>query len=113
MRTITEIELVVVMVDHGEGNQLPPLKEKQFASLGATLVEAAGGASLYLEGMKRVFFDGTYTRSDDSQEPDYPFCIWRVYGLSPEQAVKLILDIIEEVTKARPIAYVHALERII
>ena len=108
------MELVEVMVEHGEGNQLPPLTKEQFASFGATLVKAAAGVSFFLEGMERVIFDGTYVRSaSDSQEPNHPFCLWRVYGLSPEQAVEAVLNIIEEVTGARPTAYAHALKRII
>ena len=108
------MELVVVMVDHGEGNRLPPLTEKQVASLRATLVKAAAGVSLFLEGREKVIFDGTYVRSvSDLQEPNHTFCLWRVYGLSSEQAVEVVLDVIEEVTGVRPTAYAYAPKRII
>ena len=108
-------KLVTVIVDHREGNELPSLTEEERASFRTDLIEAAAEKTFSFKGMEEVIFDGTFVRPvSESQEPNHPFCLWRVYGLSSEQAVKTVQIIIKQVTGEEPhLAYVHALRQII
>ena len=97
MRTI--IKPIVVEVFHDKGNELPEMTEEEYDNLRRDILEAATAFSKSKEEVV-VFFRGTFT----GKRSEFSVCRWEVFGLSPEQAIQAIQDIIEQAVgvEARP-----------
>ena len=79
------------------------MTRKQCVALRMNLIKAAVKKtnSLFIKEEGEIIFVGTLVDLRLIQ-PNYPYCLWRVSGLSDAQAIGAVQEIIEEVVSIKP-----------
>ena len=87
-------------MNHTKGNELPDMTGEQCVALRRNLMRVATEKTSPLEGVEVVFIG---TLEDlNLKQPNYPYSLWRVFGLSDSLAIKEVQEVIEKVVCAKP-----------
>ncbi len=91
---------VIIKVAHSKGNELPDMTREQRVTLRRNLIKAAAEKT-NLQERGEIIFVGTLVDLRLIQ-PNYPYCLWRVSGLSDSRAIEAVQEVIEEVISVKP-----------